>query len=164
MVLNSWYFWFYFYSVVLFHLIYMCVLRGECLDVHTSVCLHVEARVDLHVSSCVAVIFLALRLGGFVPQWPRCSGVHCYLSEMLSGPRVLRICLLQPTPTCLVEVVGTCSHVSGPFACRTSSVVTHWAVSSVLLVLNFKNKYFEGAVAQLVKCLPMKHRTLGSIP
>lgn len=48
----------------------MYVLHGECIensmsvDVHASVCMHVEARVDLHVSSCVAVIFLALRLGG----------------------------------------------------------------------------------------------------
>lgn len=60
--------------VVLFHLIYMCVLHGECMenpvsvDVHASVCMHVEARVDLQVSSCVAVIFLALRLGGICSQ------------------------------------------------------------------------------------------------
>lgn len=37
-------------------------------DVHASVCMHVEARVDLQVSSCVAVIFLALRLGGICSQ------------------------------------------------------------------------------------------------
>lgn len=52
----------------------MCVLHGECMensmsvDVHASVCMHVEARVDLRVSSCVAVIFLALRMGGFFSQ------------------------------------------------------------------------------------------------
>lgn len=37
-------------------------------DMHASVCMHVEARVDLRVSSCVAVIFLALRMGGFFSQ------------------------------------------------------------------------------------------------
>lgn len=134
---------------------------------HTSACsCRGQSRSLGFFLCCCLLSCLEMGLSLSEPDAQVCS----FLSLRLAGQRALRICLSSPSPQCwgcrhLQSCLDECwGSDSGPGLVEQALVPTELSLlpSSCL---NFKNKYFEGwDVAQLVKCLPTKHRALGSIP
>lgn len=89
---------------------------------------------------------------GFVSQWTRCSGVHCFLSVRLAGQRALRICELSPLSllVLVLQAVAVSHARTSTGNSYSASCVVEQALLPIELsllpfcCLNFKNKYFEG--------------------